>query len=193
MAGHAGTVPMALRRDALAAAAEMVLAVERGGAGEPELVGTVGQIEALPGAINVIPGKRRASPIDLRAPARRARGRRASRRLRRRCAGDRASGAASRLEATKTHDAPAAACDPALVEALGAAIAGAGIAAAPAAERRRPRRHGDGRRSARSACCSCAADGGISHNPAESDHGRRRRDRRARPARLPAHFRSQPH
>jgi allantoate deiminase len=67
MAGHAGTVPMGLRRDALAAAAECVLAVERIGAGEPERVATVGKIEALPGAINVIPGRVRFS-IDVRAP-----------------------------------------------------------------------------------------------------------------------------
>jgi allantoate deiminase len=51
MAGHAGTVPMHLRRDALAAAAECVLAVERVAKCDPELVGTVGRIEALPGAI----------------------------------------------------------------------------------------------------------------------------------------------
>lgn len=67
MAGHAGTVPMSLRRDALAAAAECVLAVERIAAAEREVVGTVGKIEALPGAINVIPGSVRFS-VDLRAP-----------------------------------------------------------------------------------------------------------------------------
>jgi allantoate deiminase len=67
MAGHAGTVPMALRRDALAAAAECVLAVERLAAAMPEVVGTVGRIEALPGAMNVIPGKARFS-LDVRAP-----------------------------------------------------------------------------------------------------------------------------
>jgi allantoate deiminase len=67
MAGHAGTVPMHLRRDALAAAAECVLAVEHICGSEPELVGTVGKIEALPGAINVIPGKTRFS-LDVRAP-----------------------------------------------------------------------------------------------------------------------------
>src|SRR6266704_1036289 len=49
MAGHAGTVPMRLRRDALAAAAECVLAVERIAGAEPDLVGTVGKIEASPG------------------------------------------------------------------------------------------------------------------------------------------------
>jgi allantoate deiminase len=66
-AGHAGTVPMALRRDALAAAAECVLAVERTAKGNAELVGTVGRIEAKPGAINVIPGEVTFT-IDVRAP-----------------------------------------------------------------------------------------------------------------------------
>ena len=67
MAGHAGTVPMGLRRDALAAASECVLAIERIAAATPEIVGTVGRIEALPGAMNVIPGKVRFS-VDVRAP-----------------------------------------------------------------------------------------------------------------------------
>src|SRR6267142_497415 len=66
-AGHSGTVPMSLRRDALAAAAECVLAVESVARSEPELVGTVGRIEASPGAINVIPGEVRFT-LDVRAP-----------------------------------------------------------------------------------------------------------------------------
>ena len=66
-AGHAGTVPMNLRRDALAAAAECVLGVEKIAKGHPELVGTVGRIEAKPGAINVIPGEVMFT-IDIRAP-----------------------------------------------------------------------------------------------------------------------------
>ena len=66
-AGHAGTVPMELRRDALAAAAECVLAIESRCAREPDLVGTVGRIEAAPGATNVIPGHARFT-IDVRAP-----------------------------------------------------------------------------------------------------------------------------
>jgi allantoate deiminase len=52
MAGHAGTVPMELRRDALAGAAEFVLAAERCG-----VTATVGKLEVAPGASNVIPGK----------------------------------------------------------------------------------------------------------------------------------------
>jgi allantoate deiminase len=66
-AGHAGTVPMAGRQDALVAAAECILAVERRCASEEGLVGTVGVIEALPGAVNVIPGEVRFS-VDIRAP-----------------------------------------------------------------------------------------------------------------------------
>ncbi len=67
MAGHAGTVPMALRRDALAGAAECIGAVESVAGNALDVVGTVGRIEALPGAMNVIPGRVRFS-LDLRAP-----------------------------------------------------------------------------------------------------------------------------
>ena len=67
VAGHAGTVPMPMRRDALAGAAECVLAVERIAAGVRDLVGTVGRIDAHPGAINVIPG-RVSFTLDIRSP-----------------------------------------------------------------------------------------------------------------------------
>lgn len=56
--GHAGTNAMHLRRDALTAAAEMVLAVERiAREGENDLVATVGRMTVGPGATNVVPGK----------------------------------------------------------------------------------------------------------------------------------------
>lgn len=67
LAGHAGTVPMGLRRDALAGAAEMVLSAERIAAGRPGTVATVGRIAARPGAINVIPGEAHFT-LDARAP-----------------------------------------------------------------------------------------------------------------------------
>jgi allantoate deiminase len=67
VAGHAGTVPMNLRRDALAGAAECALAVERVAKSHPELVGTVGRLEVKPGAINVIPGEVMLT-VDVRAP-----------------------------------------------------------------------------------------------------------------------------
>jgi allantoate deiminase len=56
-ASHAGTTPMNLRRDALTAAAQFILLVESCGRDFPGLVATVGQIEAKPGAVNVIPGE----------------------------------------------------------------------------------------------------------------------------------------
>jgi hydantoinase/carbamoylase family amidase len=66
VAGHAGTVPMALRRDAAAAAAEIVLEVERRCASVPDLVGTVGQLAVPHGQINVIPGVCELS-LDVRS------------------------------------------------------------------------------------------------------------------------------
>ena len=62
---HAGTTPMSLRRDALAAAAEWIVGVERRALDNPGLVATVGQIQARPGATNVIPGETRVS-LDVR-------------------------------------------------------------------------------------------------------------------------------
>jgi allantoate deiminase len=57
-AGHAGTVPMPMRRDALAGAAECIVAIEAFcRSDDAGLVGTVGAITAMPGATNVIPGK----------------------------------------------------------------------------------------------------------------------------------------
>ncbi len=69
MAGHAGTVPMPLRRDALAGAAECIVAIEEFcRSGQSGLVGTVGYIHAMPGATNVIPGQV-SFTIDIRAPS----------------------------------------------------------------------------------------------------------------------------
>lgn len=64
-AGHAGTVPMNRRKDALCAAAEFVLAVELEARSVPGLVATVGEIAARPGASNVIPGEVRLT-LDVR-------------------------------------------------------------------------------------------------------------------------------
>jgi len=62
---HAGTTPMNLRRDALAAAAEWIVAVEQTAKSVQGLVATVGRIEAKPGATNVIVGEARLS-LDVR-------------------------------------------------------------------------------------------------------------------------------
>ena len=64
-AAHAGTTPMNRRHDALAAAAELVLAVEREAGAVEGLVATVGQLEASPGAVNVVPGAATLS-LDVR-------------------------------------------------------------------------------------------------------------------------------
>lgn len=66
-AGHAGTVPMKLRKDALAAAAEMALALEEIAGNHDQAVGTVGVFRPDPGATNVVPGAVDFT-IDYRAP-----------------------------------------------------------------------------------------------------------------------------
>lgn len=64
-AGHAGTVPMALRRDAFCTAAEFTLAVETLARKQSGLVATIGQVSVQPGASNVIPGQVALS-LDVR-------------------------------------------------------------------------------------------------------------------------------
>ena len=123
-AGHAGTVPMGLRRDALAGAAECVLAVETLCTAREGVVGTVGRITAEPGATNVIPGRVRFT-IDIRAggdPLRLAA-------VAEVMAAIEAIAARRQLEATVTrmHDNQTATCAPWLRAQLGEAIAAAGI------------------------------------------------------------------
>ncbi len=67
-ANHAGTTPMNLRHDALAAAAEWICTVERHAQNTGGLVATVGAIQAKPGAVNVIAGDVRLS-LDVRHPS----------------------------------------------------------------------------------------------------------------------------
>jgi allantoate deiminase len=67
VAGHAGTVPMEGRRDALVGAAEAVHAVREIALDHADCVATVGQLTVTPGAPNVIPGQV-TFQIDLRGP-----------------------------------------------------------------------------------------------------------------------------
>ncbi|SDH07693.1 allantoate deiminase [Pseudomonas flavescens] len=68
MAGHAGTVPMSHRQDALAAAAQWMVYIEAQTARrDPQLVATVGSLQCHPGAVNVIPGEV-ALTLDVRGP-----------------------------------------------------------------------------------------------------------------------------
>ncbi|UOF91315.1 Zn-dependent hydrolase [Fodinisporobacter ferrooxydans] len=64
-AGHAGTTPMNLRRDALAAAAQLFQAIETEAGRTGSTVGTVGQLQLFPGGINIIPGEVEFT-LDLR-------------------------------------------------------------------------------------------------------------------------------
>jgi len=65
--GHAGTVPMSLRSDALGAAARFVLAAHEIARSIPGAVATIGRLVTLPGATNTIPGRAELF-ADLRAP-----------------------------------------------------------------------------------------------------------------------------
>ncbi len=164
VAGHAGTVPMHLRRDALAAAAEMISTVERKALDEADLVATVGRIEALPGAVNVIPA-RAGFTIDLRSPSDATR-QQALDALHATFA-DIAARRGVSLAMTPFYDEAAAPCAPHLQQALEAAVRAQGI---------RPLSLPSGAGHdglAMIALCPIAmlfvrCAGGISHNPAES-------------------------
>lgn len=124
MAGHAGTTAMALRRDALAGAAAMVLAVERIARDDAsDLVATVGTIAAAPGAANVIAGAV-SFTIDVRSgdAARRDRAAAAMLDAIAGIAADR--GLAVAIE--PVHDLPASPCAPDLMDLMDAATVAAG-------------------------------------------------------------------
>lgn len=122
-AGHAGTTPMAMRRDALAAAAEMVLSIERL-AMEHQLVATVGQFNVLPNAINVIPGR-----IDFTLDIRSAEDAHRDRVLQILLNQLQQQAAARQLHLSwkEIHHAPAVACDALLQEALGEVLQALGL------------------------------------------------------------------
>ena len=160
-AGHAGTVPMHLRWDALAGAAEMTLAAER--IGHREVVATVGCIEAEPGAVNIIPGSARFT-LDLRAASDATRNA-AVAAFRHECG---MIAARRKLEVAfrVIHEISTTACDARLQDRLAAAIAEVGGRAI-----RLPSGAGhDGMSMAK--LCPVAmmfvrCKGGVSHNPAE--------------------------
>jgi len=163
-AGHAGTVPMHLRRDALAAAAECVLAIERIARSDPALVGTVGRIEAKPGAINVIPGEVQFT-IDFRAPQD------ALRQQAVRSAIDAVQEVARqrRLNATieRIQELGVTPCAPWLIEQLERAVAAQGMRV-----RRLPSGAGHDGQAIQAiadvAMLFVRCKGGVSHNPAEA-------------------------
>jgi allantoate deiminase len=163
-AGHAGTTPMSGRRDALAAAAAFVLAVEEIGRGMPDLVATVGILDAEPGAMNVIPG-RVVLTTDIRHPedARLAEAIGAVAAASARIAGER--GVA--ISSAELSGDPSVPCDARLRLVLQDAIAAEGFPPRDLAS-------GAGHDAAALArICPVAmlflrCEGGISHNPAEN-------------------------
>ncbi len=124
LAGHAGTVPMGARQDALAAAAEMILFVERFCTDNAGLVGTVGKLSVKPGAINVIPQDVEFT-IDVRS------GDDATRAVALNAFATELPAIAKRRNVTLAietlYDAGAALCDPALQKQFEVAIAAQGI------------------------------------------------------------------
>jgi len=123
-AGHAGTVPMAGRRDALVAAAHAILLVERR-CRAPGLVGTVGRLDVHPGASNVIPGRVGFS-VDIRS---------ADDALRQAAVADVIAGIEALVRRHRVdfeiriqQETPAAACAPELARALSGAVAREGLA-----------------------------------------------------------------
>ena len=163
-AGHAGTVPMPLRRDAFAAFAELAVIIERiAREGTGNLVATIGRVEPKPGAANVIPAAVEAT-LDIRAAA-------DAPRLaaidRIRYEADRIAerrGVTIRFE--RFLDVPTCPMDERLQDALAGAVASLGEST-----RRLPSGAGHDAmamaRSFPSAMLFVRSKGGISHNPAE--------------------------
>lgn len=165
LASHAGTTPMTMRKDAAAAAAEIVMLVERRCGQGVALVGTVGQLQVPGGSVNVVPGACKLS-LDIRA---------ADDAVRQAAVTDVLDGIAEicarrqvEFSLQRIVDAAAAPCAPRLMDQLGAAIERAGL----------PRfdlLSGAGHDAMAMAAITDVAmlftrcgNGGISHNPLET-------------------------
>ena len=163
-AGHAGTVPMTLRRDALAAASEAVLAVERTCLEIPGTVGTVGVLRTVSGAVNVIPGVVEFT-IDVRGESDALRDV-ALKRINEALA-EIASRRGVHIDCVPTHETGACACSPWVMRRLGEAIEAEGFEV-----RTLPSGAGhDGTAMAHLTDIGMLfvrCEGGISHHPAES-------------------------
>ena len=164
VAGHAGTVTMPLRRDALAASARMVAAIEDIAlADNSELVATVGRMAVAPGAANVIAGEVRFT-VDIRAGTTERRDRAAA------AIGEAMQAIARErdvaLAVATIHDLPPTPCDPRLMDLLDTAIRATGQPA-------RRLMSGAGHDAMAMAALGPVAmlflrcAGGVSHHPAE--------------------------
>jgi len=121
--GHAGTVPMAQRKDALVGAAAVIEEVNRLARATEGMRGTVGAIDVRPGAVNAVPGEVRLT-VELRSEddaAREAAGE-AIQAFIRRVADEHGL----KAEVRRTYAQPAAPCDAGLRAALGDAVQAGG-------------------------------------------------------------------
>lgn len=123
-AAHAGTTPMRVRRDALAAASELVVSVERICSGTENAVGTVGRLDVRPNVVNAVPAEV-SMTVELRSAEDGTRARvRSAVEAAARVAAERRSCA---LEMSQTYEQPARACDPAMRANLETAVAATGV------------------------------------------------------------------
>jgi allantoate deiminase len=163
-AGHAGTLPMEHRRDALTAAAEFILAVERRARPVDGLRATVGSVAVAPDAVNVVPGLARLS-LDVRHPQDKARQQAAAAMLEQAGALAERRGVTLQIEQSQSH--AAVPTDPGLTDLLAQSVAAAGYPVHRMAS-------GAGHDAAVMANLApmtmlfVRSPGGISHHPAES-------------------------
>jgi len=164
-AGHAGAEPMDLRRDALPAAAALVLEAERLARSVAGLVATVGAIAARPGAVNVVPGSASLT-LDVRHASDPIRERAVADLLA--FAGATAAGRGLAFRVDEARHRAAVPADPRLGDLLASAAREAGVG--------EPRRLVSGAGHDAAVLASLApmamlfvrSPGGISHHPAES-------------------------
>lgn len=163
-AAHAGTVPIHLRRDALAGTAELILAAEKLARQTDGLLATVGALQVRPGVVNAVPGEV-ALTLEIRAPDNRVRERGGSDLMQaaREIADRRGLG----LVIARTYAQPSTPCTPQMIERLSkAGVAGNAVS---------PLRLASGATHDTSAMAGLCAVGmlftacrnGISHHPDE--------------------------
>lgn len=164
VAGHAGTVPMSLRHDALVAASRCVLAVQNACTGDADLVGTVGMLDVSPGAGNVIAGAVEFS-VDIRAAHDHVRTTVVDtvlKEIRQIATEERVD-----IEIQRTHEAESVQCDAHLINQVSDAIAAQGY---PVTEMSSGAGHDAAAIAEIVPVCMIfvRCKGGVSHNPAES-------------------------
>ena len=181
VAGHAGTVPMPMRKDALVAAAEMLLAIEAWAKSRSNLVATVGKLDVPGAAANTIPGRVRFT-LDIRSPSDQERMHAVNDIKQSIVAISRRRGVTARL--LVGHEAPAALCDERLSDQMAQAAESFGIA-----PRRLPSGAGHDAMAFDKiipfAMLFVRCRGGVSHNPGRIRFARRHRHCRTRPLEFP--------